>query len=73
MASETARSSPFIENIASIAAQVVQECEFTHQTRVSQLLAAFVVRCISFSDPVKFDLTQPLSSLASLEMVKVRN
>ena len=65
------RASPFLDNIAGVATRVVAECESKHQARVSQLLASYIVRSLSFQDPVRYDLSQPLVASDVAELVQV--
>ena len=64
-------ASPYLDNIAAVASRVVADCEKTHGTRISQLLASYVVRALAFQNPVQFDLSQPLSPADALDLVKV--
>ena len=54
-----------------MASRCVAECLAAHGAHVSQLLASFIVRAIALSDPVRFDLSHPLSPSDFLELTKL--
>jgi hypothetical protein len=54
-----------------VASRCVAECLAAHGAHVSQLLASFIVRSIALSDPVRFDLSHPLSPSDFLELTKL--